>query len=113
VAEEVGLGAPLFSASSIRGSHCVSIFDHMGVVDWSKKNAAALITALGGESVKALVEYCKESAGEVASKAIAGGVIGAAAGPLGMIGGVAAGMAASIGANLISDGLVRDREKPT
>ncbi len=80
-------------------------------MEWSKKNAAALITALGGESVKALVEYCKESAGDVASKAIAGGVIGAAAGPLGMIGGVAAGVAASIGANLISDGLVRDREK--
>jgi tetratricopeptide (TPR) repeat protein len=83
----------------------------MGVIKWSRKNAAALVSALGGESVKALLEYCEEHAGDAASKAVAGGVIGAAAGPLGMIGGVAAGLIASIGANLISDGLVRDREK--
>ena len=82
----------------------------MGALEWSRKNAAALVSTLGGASVQALVEHFKEHAGDTAAKAAVGGLVGTAGGPLGIIAGVAAGCIGSIGANLLSSSIERRRE---
>ena len=78
----------------------------MGALEWSRKNAAALVSTLGGVSIQALIEFSKDEKAKAAVAATIGGVGVAALGPIGLV----AGALASIGTNLLSNCLERRRE---